>query len=179
VRFTVDAYPGEVFRGKVAQVRLNATMTQNVVTYTVVVETDNSNLKLLPYLTANLQFEIEQRNGVLLVPNSALRWKPRPSLVAPEARETAFAPPSRPSKPGKEQQQDRGRLWIQEGDFLRPVEVQIGAADGAQTEVSGSELKEGMEVVVGEIRNEDPNGGETTSPFLPKLFRGSPKKSPP
>jgi HlyD family secretion protein len=56
VRFTVDAYPGEVFRGKVAQIRLNATMTQNVVTYTVVVVTDNLDGKLLPYLTANLQF---------------------------------------------------------------------------------------------------------------------------
>ena len=77
VRFTVDAYPGEVFRGKVVQVRLNATMTQNVVTYTVVVTTDNSDGKLLPYLTANVNFELEQRDNVLLVPNAALRWKPR------------------------------------------------------------------------------------------------------
>ena len=59
VRFTVDAYPGESFRGKVIQIRLNATMTQNVVTYTVVVETDNSDGRLLPYLTANVQFEVE------------------------------------------------------------------------------------------------------------------------
>ncbi len=177
VRFTVDAYPGEVFRGKVAQVRLNATMTQNVVTYTVVVETDNSNLKLLPYLTANLQFEIEQRNGVLLVPNAALRWKPRPSLVAPEVRETVFAASSRSSKPAKERE-DRGRLWIQDGEVLRPIEVQIGATDGSQTEVSGSELSEGMEVVVAEIRNENADGGDTTNPFAPKLFRGSQKKSP-
>ena len=51
-------------------------MTQNVVTYTVVVATDNSDGKLLPYLTANLQFEIDQRSDVLLVPNAALRWKP-------------------------------------------------------------------------------------------------------
>jgi HlyD family secretion protein len=176
VRFTVDAYPGETFRGKVAQVRLNATMTQNVVTYTVVDETDNSNLKLLPYLTANLQFEIDQRKGVLLVPNSALRWKPRPSLVAPELRETVFSPSPRSSKSAKERE-DRGRLWIQDGDFLRPIEVQIGATDGTQTEVSGSELSEGMEVVVGEIRKENASGGDTTNPFAPKLFGGQ-KKSP-
>ena len=71
VQFTVDAYPGEVFRGKVAQIRLNATMTQNVVTYTVVVATDNADLKLLPYLTANLQFEIEEHDNVLQVPSGA------------------------------------------------------------------------------------------------------------
>ena len=78
VRFTVDAYPGEIFRGKVAQIRLDAQSTQNVVLYTVVVAFDNSDLKLLPYLTANLQFEVEEHDDVLLVPNVALRWKPRP-----------------------------------------------------------------------------------------------------
>ena len=63
VRFTVDAYDGEMFRGKVTQIRMNATMTQNVVTYTVIVTTDNSSGKLLPYLTANVQFEVDQRYG--------------------------------------------------------------------------------------------------------------------
>ena len=82
VSFTVDAYPNETFRGTVVQIRLNAPMTQNVVTYTVVVETDNSDLRLLPYLTANLKFEIEQYHDVLMVPNAALRWKPRLARVA-------------------------------------------------------------------------------------------------
>ena len=58
-------------------------MTQNVVTYTVVVATDNSDGKLLPYLTANLQFEVEQHDDVLLVPNAALRWKPRAAADRP------------------------------------------------------------------------------------------------
>src|SRR5205814_7076430 len=89
VTFTVDAYPGRVFKGVVAadQPRLNASMTQNVVTYTVVVNTDNSDGKLVPYLTANLQFEISKHANVLLVPNAALRWKPSPNQVAPEARD--------------------------------------------------------------------------------------------
>src|SRR5262249_12654673 len=78
VRFTVDAYPKETFVGQVAQIRLNASMTQNVVTYTVVISTDNSQGKLLPYMTANLQFEVDRRHDVLLVPNAALRWKPQP-----------------------------------------------------------------------------------------------------
>jgi HlyD family secretion protein len=89
VSFTVDALAGETFHGTVCQIRLNATSTSNVVTYTVVVATDNSNMKLLPYLTANIQFEVEKRPGVLQVPNAALRWKPRPAQIAPDARKAA------------------------------------------------------------------------------------------
>ena len=77
VSFTCDAFPKTTFRGTVCQIRLNATITQNVVTYTVVVVTDNSDGKLLPYLTANLQFEVDPHHDVLKVPNAALRWKPR------------------------------------------------------------------------------------------------------
>ncbi len=73
VHFTVDAYPNETFVGEVQQVRLNATMTQNVVTYTVVVTTENKDMKLLPYMTASLKFEIERHEDVLKVPNAALR----------------------------------------------------------------------------------------------------------
>src|SRR5207249_497842 len=89
VTFTVDAYPGKVFKGVVApdQPRLNASMTQNVVTYTVVINTDNSDGKLLPYLTANLQFEISKRTKALLVPNTALRWKPEADRVAADVRD--------------------------------------------------------------------------------------------
>ena len=86
VRFTVDAYPGEEFHGEVGKIRLNATMTQNVVTYTVEVTTDNSSGKLLPYLTANVEFELGRSNNVLLVPNAALRWTPQPERVAPKFR---------------------------------------------------------------------------------------------
>jgi HlyD family secretion protein len=204
VRFTVDAFPGEVFRGKVDQIRLNAQMTQNVVTYTVVVETDNSNLRLMPYLTANLQFEVDQRKDVLLVPNQALRWKPRPEQVVPDARATVSAGSSKKgggegskggdqpgkgsanpasagdakgAKPAKERE-DRGRLWVRDGNYVRPVEVQVGMSDGSQTEVSGAGIDEGTEVVIGELRKEEvADGGDTTNPFAPKLFRGGQKKS--
>jgi HlyD family secretion protein len=101
VAFTVDAFPGRTFLGRVGQVRLNATMTQNVVTYTIEVDTDNSDGSLLPYLTANAQFEIGRRQRVLLVPNAALHWSPRPERVAPEQR--ARAPESAPrGTPGME-----------------------------------------------------------------------------
>ena len=87
VMYTVDAYPNETFNGTVYQIRMNATMNQNVVTYTVVVDTANPDLRLYPYLTANVSFQVERRDNVLKVPNGALRWKPRPQMVAPEYRD--------------------------------------------------------------------------------------------
>ena len=86
VHFTVDAYPNRTFEGEVLQIRLNATMTQNVVTYTVVVITNNDDRKLLPYMTASLKFEIERHENVLKVPNAALRWKPRPKQIAADVQ---------------------------------------------------------------------------------------------
>ena len=189
VQFTVDAYPGEVFRGKVAQIRLDANSTQNVVTYTVVVAFDNSDLRLIPYLTANLQFEVDQRKDVMLVPNAAVRWKPRPEEIVPELREkmatalagrtadpqnaSASAGGARPVKQMVKDREDRGRLWVKDGKFVRPVNIQIGATDGTQTEVSGDELKEGMKVVRGESKGPElADGGDTTNPFAPKIFRG-------
>jgi HlyD family secretion protein len=94
VQFTVDAFPRVTFRGEVSQIRLNANMTQNVVTYTVVVTTDNSSGRLLPYMTANVKFEVAKRDHVLLVPSAALRWKPQPNQIVADARE-AFLKSSR------------------------------------------------------------------------------------
>jgi HlyD family secretion protein len=89
VTFTVDAFPNRVFHGAVNKVRYNATMTQNVVTYTVEVTTDNLDGKLLPYLTANVQFLTGEVTNKLLVLNSALRWHPQNDLIAPEYRGSA------------------------------------------------------------------------------------------
>jgi HlyD family secretion protein len=86
-RFTVDAFPRKVFHGIVSQIRLNAVMTQNVVTYTVVVTTDNSSGQLLPYLTANVNFEVAHHEDVLKVPTAALRWRPQPQQVVEDARD--------------------------------------------------------------------------------------------
>jgi len=87
VTFGVDAFPGEPFKGNVNKVRLNAQMTQNVVTYTVEVNTDNETGKLLPYMTANVAFEVDHKTNVVLVPNAALRWFPQQQEIAPEFRE--------------------------------------------------------------------------------------------
>jgi HlyD family secretion protein len=189
VRFTVDAYQGEVFHGKVVQIRLNATMTQNVVTYTVVVAFDNSDRKLFPYMTANLQFETEGREDAMVVPNAALRWKPRPEQIVPELRDQiastllskpgdrdpqAGGKPSRDAKSDKpaNTRDEHGRLWVKDGIFVKPIDVQTGMTDGTQTEVIGADLKEGMQVVSGEVRG-DNLADDTTNPFAPRIFRGS------
>jgi len=98
-RFTVDAFSGRTFRGTVSQIRLNAVMTQNVVTYTVVITTDNSSGTLLPYLTANVQFEVAHHEDVLLVPTTAIRWKPQPNQIVADARE-AYSKASRRREAG-------------------------------------------------------------------------------
>ena len=95
VTFTVDAFPGEPFVGQVGKVRLNAQMTQNVVTYTVEIVTDNSNGRLLPYLTANVHFELDRHKNVLQVPNAALKWTPSPDQILPGAAPASACAPER------------------------------------------------------------------------------------
>jgi HlyD family secretion protein len=160
VRFTADAFPGETFVGKVEQVRLNATMTQNVVTYTVVVTVENPEGRLLPYLTTNLKFEIDRRTGVVLVPNAALRWQPRPEQVAPEARESLARDVSGAAE----------RVWLPEKRFVRPVAVQVGLSDGLTTEIAGGDVHAGDPVVIGESTGAE--GDSEASPFTPRPFGG-------
>ena len=171
VTFTVDAFPEDVFHGKVIQIRLNATMHQNVVTYTVVVSTDNSGNKLLPYMTANASFQAAVHKDVLRVPNAALCWQPRLSQVIPDARQALLAEASAKKAEGgsaahagkRDKQESSGRLWIPEGGLVRPVDVHVGISDGLRTEVSGPDLKDNMEVVVGQVRRVEPAGSD--NPF--------------
>jgi HlyD family secretion protein len=179
VTFTVDAHPGEVFKGEVGKVRLNATMTQNVVTYTVEVNTDNSDGKLLPYLTANVKFIVGDRQDVLLVPNAALRWQPQPDQIASEYRQTrktgkkTKSPSPGPPPEGEVGQEQPGRqvVWVPKGALVRPVEVSRGLSDGSLTEVAGAELQEGLPVVVGEAEKGTGQPASGGSPFAPQLFR--------
>jgi HlyD family secretion protein len=174
VTFTLDAYPNENFKGEVLQIRLNAQMTQNVVTYTVVITTDNSSGKLLPFLTANVNFEVNRRDNVLTVPNSALRWKPQPEQIAPDARTPDEKPKQRkPSGVGGDQR-DRGVVWVAEGAFVRPVPVKVGVSDGTATEIATDKLTEDDKIVVGTTHGT--NGGNgATNPFTPQLFGGQKK----
>ncbi len=114
VRFTVGAFPRDSFRGKVSQIRLNASMSQSVVTYTVVVDVDNVSGKLLPYLTARVQFEVEERKHVMLVPNASLRRQPKVQHVVPESREL-YATLLRQSRLGTE-----GERTLSQGGSTSP-----------------------------------------------------------
>jgi HlyD family secretion protein len=181
--FTVDAFPDQVFKAEVYQTRLNASMTQNVVTYTVVLNTDNSSLKLLPYLTANVQFEVGRRRNVLTVPNAALRWVPKDKQVSPDHR-SHFITESRTKKnaaeakgaTGSEQRSTHGVVWVEDEGFVRPIKVRIGMSDGTNTEVvpeNPEELNEETLVVTGLAPQNGGGGGG--SPFAPQIF-GSKKQ---
>ena len=227
VSFSVDTFPGRTFKGEVRKVRPKAEMSQNVVTYLVEVATDNSDGTLWPYLTANVQFEVNRRENVLTVPNSALRYVPTAdSRIAPDAREAwasaqnegggdrggggggaqagpgggrgpgdaggggregrrrgnrgergargaADEPTTRPTadattRPVTVQPDNRkGTVWVREGEFLRPIAVTAGVTDGIMTEVSGEALREGMEVVTGEITGDGGAAAGSTNPFGP------------
>ena len=176
VTFTVDALPGRTFKGSVNKVRLNATMTSNVVTYTVEVTADNVDGKLLPYLTANAQFEIARHADVLLVPNTALRWTPSPQYISPaaqaasDAKAASRAPTTR--RAGSDGQ-TRGTLWVMAADgLLQPVKAKVGLSDGANTEVEGKDVSEQMEIVIGELRTDAAAPGSAASPFTPQMRGG-------
>ena len=179
VTFTVDAFPGEVFEGEVGKVRLNATMTQNVVTYTVEIITDNSSGKLLPYLTANVTFIVGERKHVLLVPNAALRWTPTSEQVVGEfresfkkAKERAAPDQAKPAAKAGKPSMPRGLVWVPQGNLVRPVQVTLGLSDGSLMEVESAELQEGTPVVVGE-NGSRPAGQPAPggSPFTPQIFK--------
>jgi HlyD family secretion protein len=184
VRFTVDAFPGEIFRGSVIKTRLNATMTQNVVTYTVEVSTENPDQKLLPYLTANVQFETGTKTNVMIVPNAALRWIPREQLISPEIRKANSSGGQVEVKKNSSQQNNgqkkengnshyrEGVVWIEKNGFVEPVKVLAGLTDGAFTEVQGEGLTEGTRVVVGEqMSSNAASDSGASSPFLPRMSR--------
>lgn len=142
VTFTVDALPEETFRGEVVKVRLNASMAQNVVTYTVEIVTDNSSGRLLPYLTANVKFEVQRRESVLLVPTAALRWTPGVEQVdpayrdgSPSSQETTASrdPAQRQGQPGSGRQGLRAGRGREAGDAARQ-----GSRDGTATDSGGA-----------------------------------------
>jgi HlyD family secretion protein len=180
--FTVDAFPDQVFRGVVYQTRLNASMTQNVVTYTVVLNTDNSDGKLNPYMTANVQFEVDRRHNVLMVPNAALRWKPQDNQVAPDVR-SQFITESRTKKNAADskgatgnERSSHGLVWVEDEGYVRPIRVRVGMTDGTNTEIvpeNPGDITEETRVVSGLAPQN--NGGGGGSPFAPQIF-GSQKK---
>ncbi len=163
VRFTVDAFPEQQFTGAVTQIRLNASMSQNVVTYTVVVTVDNRESQLLPYMTANVDFLVEERPEALSVPTAALRF-------VPAAEDRVLAEGWKEPRPGSASAEGNsaaeGRVWIVVGDRLKEVAVQTGMSDGQWTELRGGDLAENAAVVIGREENEV---STAANPFVPRV----------
>lgn len=154
--FTVDAYPSEVFRGTVRQVRNSPTTVQNVVTYDAVIDVANPDLKLKPGMTANVTFVYAEKDDVLRVPNAALRFRPPPNLLAGgaggarQARNGAgegggsARAPRRAEAP---ETPDQRSVWVLRADQPVQVRIRTGISDGSQTEVVDGELQQGDAVI--------------------------------
>lgn len=134
VSFTVDAYPDDTFEGEVKQVRQEATTTNNVVTYEVVISAPNADLKLKPGLTANVTIYTAERKGVLSVPSKALRFTPQKETVGKmKIVDAANA---------------KNKVWTIEGNSIVAHKVNIGMTDGTNTQIVGG-IAEGAKVVTG------------------------------
>ncbi len=170
VKFSVDAFPGKDFDGKIQQMRLNPVNVQNVVTYNVVIDVDNPEQKLKPGMTANLTITIDERNNVLKVPNAALRFTPQDgsgqrtgggngnwqgrrqsgggdsSQRAGNGSDVQFAPATAPVLAGQTR-----IVWVlgQDGKPQRK-RIKVGLSDGASTEVVEGNLVEGEMVITGQ-----------------------------
>ncbi|HEX5045087.1 MAG TPA: efflux RND transporter periplasmic adaptor subunit [Candidatus Polarisedimenticolaceae bacterium] len=185
VEFTVQAYPEEKFRGRVSQVRLQSTTTENVVSYGVVVDVDNPGLRLKPGMTATVEFIVARARGVLKVQNAALRVRPTEAMQAQLAalrqggraegtrtgegnrwRSRADGQRTRGTQPGG---QGSAIVWVPEGKGVKPLRVRTGLTDGQETEIVSAELREGMDVVAGVIQQQSQSG---SSPFQQQQNRG-------
>lgn len=157
VTFTVDAYPDDTFEGEVKQVRQEATTTNNVVTYEVVISAPNADLKLKPGLTANVTIYTAERKGVLSVPSKALRFTPQKETVGKmKIVDAANA---------------KNKVWTIEGNSIVAHKVNIGMTDGTNTQIvggiaEGTKVVTGLNVMGGEEEKQMEAQGES-SPFAP------------
>ncbi|PKO52479.1 MAG: efflux RND transporter periplasmic adaptor subunit [Betaproteobacteria bacterium HGW-Betaproteobacteria-20] len=163
-KFNVDAFPNRNFEGVVKQLRLNPTVTANVVTYNVVVSVDNPDKTLLPGMTAYVSIMVAKHDNVLLAPNAALRFKPKQ-----DENQTAKATPgngrgagnqtmtsqNRGKKKSGQDEISSGKIYVVKDGKLTPIRVNLGISDGKFTEVSSDEIKASDKVIVGENQADD------------------------
>lgn len=157
VSFTVDAYPNDTFEGVVKQVRQEATTTNNVVTYEVVISAPNSELKLKPGLTANVTIYTAERQNVLCVSTKALRFTPTQDLI--KGCKIVDC-------------KGKNKVWTREGNTFKAHAVQIGMSDGIHTEIL-SGVSKGLEIITdakaaNENDDEQAENNNESSPFAPK-----------
>lgn len=164
VTFTVDAYPDELFKGVIDDVRINSNTTQNVVTYPVIVAAPNPDMKLLPGMTASISFHVDERKDVVKIPNAALRFYPDLKKVRKEDHALLEGTQTKTDEEEAQQsdatlsaeeraelrsKRNRRHVWIEEGEFLRAVEITTGLSDSQFTEMVSGNLKPGDKLVTG------------------------------
>ena len=203
VKFTVDAFPGKEFDGKIQEMRLNPVNVQNVVTYNVVIDVSNPDQKLKPGMTANLTITIDERNNVLKVPNAALRFTPQDASgqragasggqgqgqgqgrrrqqqqgdnnAGQTGDQNRFAPASAPVLPGQIRV-----VWVL-GQNNKPERriITVGLSDGAATEVVDGDLNEGEMVITGQTISGANKSAQSTPPGFgnaPRTGGGGPRR---
>jgi HlyD family secretion protein len=171
---TVDAFPGRRFAGTVAQVRLQPTVVSNVTTYATIVDVANDRMELKPGMTASAEIEIARRTNVVRIPNTALRFRPTPEILAAldqgavpvhaggrtesggsRVVRVANTPPAEPAASGQE---TRAQVWVRDPDAIRSVDVLVGLSDGTNTELLQDNLEPGTELVTGVTLDGDGSG---------------------
>jgi HlyD family secretion protein len=196
VSFTVDAFPDEVFRGKVTQIRFAPVIVQNVVTYDTIIEVQNPELKLKPGMTATVSIVVDERNGILKIPNAALRFVPE---LAPEEISALISKATEQlSERRKQMQKPSEGQARREGGFLRgqegqspsmqgkkppvvwtlnkkkqlvPILVATGLSDANYTEILRGGLKKGQKVITQVELASEQSSNNLGSPFMPRRRR--------
>jgi HlyD family secretion protein len=171
VTFSVDSYPEQSFRGKVVQIRSAPVITQNVVTYVVVVNVDNSDMKLKPGMTANVSVEVAKKDGVLKLPPAALRFKPKTRVEGTKEAPPKGAPLTETA--GKQVRRIGGgqRVYILRDHKPMAVAIKTGIANNNSIELVEGALKEGDAVIVEQIGGDSKKktGGMSGSPMGPRF----------
>ncbi len=147
VDFRVDAFADREFKGKVKQIRLNPTITSNVVTYNVVVSVDNADEVLLPGMTAYITITTQTKQDVLMVPSAALRFRPAGKAESPRMS----SGPAAGAAAGARKRAAGSQVHALRGGKIEPVAVQTGITNGRATEITGGDLREGDMVVVEDL----------------------------
>jgi len=175
--FTVDSYPEQTFRGEVIQIRTAPVITQNVVTYVVVVNVDNSDLKLKPGMTANVSIEVARKDGVLKLPPAALRFKPKTKgdeaktkgsgerNGANRQRPAAGATDHGGGKPGGRKGGSGQQVYILKEGKPVAVPVKTGIANNSSIELVEGDIKDGDEVIIEQIGGDSGKKKSTGSPM--------------
>jgi HlyD family secretion protein len=163
-KFNVDAFPNTNFEGVVKQIRLNPTNTANVVTYDIVISVDNPDQKLLPGMTAYVNITFAKHDNVLLVPNAALRYRPK-------NEDTMMALKKEDKKMDKPKAEDdglaRGKVYILKDNKPQMVRVKTSITNGKFTEIISSELKPNDLVITGDMMGDQKSGSSAQGPNRP------------